>query len=470
MLALVGLDGRETHLPSELSGGEQQRVAIARALVGAPQVVWAGRADRQPRRRDGRTGDRPAAGAERGGADGGAGHARRVVGSECESADRSGLGPRDRRAGHRMTAARVDMRPREEPRRGVEQPHDDGDLLSLRPSLLVVLLIDVMLLGAWASWIAVDGAPVRRLLLALWMCAPFAVVVAARPVARMIAARRPAARTPASGSDGRERGPRHGAVHPVRGVGRRARTRRLALGARTARPGRRTGRGPDAGGSHRRPGPHRRCHGRRRDRRAGDAARLDHRRSAGPHRRGRDRPIGDATEAGGRTGDRDRRADGAAIRGRCGGGRCHRIRRPPAPAGRSCAPRRGSRRRPRRRRRTGRDPHDRRCTDDAASRRRAAATRRRRAVHRRHRPPAGRIRRTGAPHGHRDRRQRALLPPRHLQHRRREPWGPAQWAGHGASRAAVRARERRPRFRRLPPRSTRSWAPVACRSRSPSFR
>lgn len=30
-----------SHLPSELSGGEQQRVAIARALVGRPQVVFA---------------------------------------------------------------------------------------------------------------------------------------------------------------------------------------------------------------------------------------------------------------------------------------------------------------------------------------------------------------------------------------------------------------------------------------------
>ena len=30
-----------SHLPSELSGGEQQRVAIARALVGRPQIVFA---------------------------------------------------------------------------------------------------------------------------------------------------------------------------------------------------------------------------------------------------------------------------------------------------------------------------------------------------------------------------------------------------------------------------------------------
>ncbi len=35
LLASVGLQGRETHLPSQLSGGEQQRVALARALLSA---------------------------------------------------------------------------------------------------------------------------------------------------------------------------------------------------------------------------------------------------------------------------------------------------------------------------------------------------------------------------------------------------------------------------------------------------
>ena len=37
----VGLAKRQSHLPSELSGGECQRVAIARALVGAPAIVFA---------------------------------------------------------------------------------------------------------------------------------------------------------------------------------------------------------------------------------------------------------------------------------------------------------------------------------------------------------------------------------------------------------------------------------------------
>jgi putative ABC transport system ATP-binding protein len=41
LLEEVGLASRATHLPGELSGGEQQRVAIARALVGEPKVVLA---------------------------------------------------------------------------------------------------------------------------------------------------------------------------------------------------------------------------------------------------------------------------------------------------------------------------------------------------------------------------------------------------------------------------------------------
>ena len=41
LLALVGMDDRADHLPTELSGGEQQRVAIARALVNDPDLLLA---------------------------------------------------------------------------------------------------------------------------------------------------------------------------------------------------------------------------------------------------------------------------------------------------------------------------------------------------------------------------------------------------------------------------------------------
>lgn len=41
MLEKVGLSHRQTHKPSEMSGGERQRVAIARALVTEPDLVLA---------------------------------------------------------------------------------------------------------------------------------------------------------------------------------------------------------------------------------------------------------------------------------------------------------------------------------------------------------------------------------------------------------------------------------------------
>lgn len=41
VLEHVGLGHRVTHLPSQLSGGEQQRVCIARALVNEPPLIFA---------------------------------------------------------------------------------------------------------------------------------------------------------------------------------------------------------------------------------------------------------------------------------------------------------------------------------------------------------------------------------------------------------------------------------------------
>ncbi|MGN0413985.1 MAG: ABC transporter ATP-binding protein [Agathobacter sp.] len=41
LIQLLGLKGREKHLPNQLSGGQQQRVSIGRALMNAPAVVLA---------------------------------------------------------------------------------------------------------------------------------------------------------------------------------------------------------------------------------------------------------------------------------------------------------------------------------------------------------------------------------------------------------------------------------------------
>jgi len=40
LIKLLGLAGREHHIPAKLSGGEQQRAAVARALVNEPRIVF----------------------------------------------------------------------------------------------------------------------------------------------------------------------------------------------------------------------------------------------------------------------------------------------------------------------------------------------------------------------------------------------------------------------------------------------
>ena len=41
IIRMLGLEGREDHLPNQMSGGQQQRVAIGRAIINNPAIILA---------------------------------------------------------------------------------------------------------------------------------------------------------------------------------------------------------------------------------------------------------------------------------------------------------------------------------------------------------------------------------------------------------------------------------------------
>src|SRR5256885_257859 len=60
VLSIVGLEGKQTKFPDQLSGGEQQRVAIAPALVHAPRLFLADEPTGKPPPAAPQAGHRPA--------------------------------------------------------------------------------------------------------------------------------------------------------------------------------------------------------------------------------------------------------------------------------------------------------------------------------------------------------------------------------------------------------------------------